>query len=90
MNREIKFRQFIAVIKNHCVFLAGDIKPQKLTNSEENIAKFKAANKFCEQNNLKFVILTEKDLTLIKKQDIINMYKNKEIILFKNTLRRRI
>lgn len=83
-NKNRTYRPDFLINKNILI----EIKPQKLTNSDENIAKFEAANKFCEQNNLKFVILTEKDLTLIKKQDIINMYKNKEIILFKNTLKR--
>ena len=34
---------------------------------------------------MKFLILTEKDLTLINKNCIINMYQKNEIILYENT-----
>ena len=39
-----------------------EIKPERRITESINILKFKAAEKYCELNNMKFIIWTEKDL----------------------------
>ena len=41
-----------------------EIKPAKLTETDENIAKFAAARTWCAENNATFVVLTENELFL--------------------------
>ena len=42
--------------------LLVEIKPSYKVNSEECIAKFSAAASYCSNNNMNFVVWTEKDL----------------------------
>ena len=39
-----------------------EIKPKRLLNEDNNLLKFKAGTKYCNQNNLIYKILTEKEL----------------------------
>jgi hypothetical protein len=39
-----------------------EVKPKPLINTKNNLLKFEAARKFCEENGYKFKILTEKEL----------------------------
>jgi len=49
-----------------------EIKPEKFINSTKNLAKFSAARKYCEQHNLEFSLLTEKDLNFKKVRNTAN------------------
>ena len=42
-----------------------ELKPYKLLNYDNNPLKFKAGNNYCENNNLVYVLLTEKELSLL-------------------------
>ena len=39
-----------------------EIKPNYMVNKKRNIAKFVAARQYCQQNNMIFEVITEKEL----------------------------
>jgi len=55
------FADFLVKFKDGRKFLI-EIKPQNQTNDPINLAKWEAAEKFCEKHNLTFSVLTEKEL----------------------------
>ena len=56
-----------------------EIKPFHLVNSISNKLKFEAAKEWCNKNNLNFKIITENDIRKLTTEEIVNLYKNKEI-----------
>ena len=56
-----------------------EIKPKRLTNTRNNILKFEAAKKYCKENNLIFLVLTEENIIKLTDEEIYKLYTSKEI-----------
>lgn len=57
-----------------------EIKPKKLLKALNNVKKFEAANKYCENNGLEFKILTEENINKLTYEEIKQLHDNKEIV----------
>jgi hypothetical protein len=60
-----------------------EIKPKNLLNTLYNKAKFAAAKKWCKQHKLEHKVFTENDFNLLTNQEIVNLYKSKQIKFIK-------
>lgn len=66
-----------------CIF---QIKPKKLINSRQNLAKFQAAKDYCKKYHLEFGVLTQQTYPIYEKDvnDYVSAMFNTENIIFTN------